>query len=190
MVRVTSAGCRRSPCSPMLARSPGSFQAPETCGRTRSRIPSPGRDSSGLGLVHRLSQGLVQNFLNAQTTTIGLNGAAPVDISDSYGAIEPHPDEGFGSRIRRDTGVTLAAGESLRVDGMLAVSHVVPDGVKDETTPERPLRPGLVTSRTRSTDRCRRSSIGAKRLSQLVDVDPLNPPTRRSRARAHVPPCH
>jgi hypothetical protein len=42
--------------------------------------------------------------------------------------------------------VTLSAGESLQVDGMLAVSRVVPDGVVDETThppvffrPEEPL---------------------------------------------------
>jgi hypothetical protein len=110
-----------------------------------SAVPAGSRVVLALGWVAK-NRGLVQNFLNAQTTTIALNGAAPVDISDSYGAIEPHPDEGFGSRIRRDTGVTLAAGESLQVDGVLAVSHVVPDGVKDETTnrqmffrPEEPL---------------------------------------------------
>jgi hypothetical protein len=110
-----------------------------------SAVPAGSRVVLALGWVAK-NRGLVQNFLNAQTTTIGLNGAAPVDISDSYGAIEPHPDGAFGSRIRRDTGVTLAAGESLQVDGVLAVSHVVPDGVKDETTnrqmffrPEEPL---------------------------------------------------
>jgi hypothetical protein len=37
------------------------------------------------------NRGLVQAFLNAQTTTISLNGADPVDISDSYGAIRDLP---------------------------------------------------------------------------------------------------
>jgi hypothetical protein len=82
---------------------------------------------------------LVQTFLQAQTTTISIDGGAAVDISDSYSAIEPHSDEGFASFIRHDTGVTLAAGESLQVDGMVAVSRVVPDGLLDEAT----HRPGL-----------------------------------------------
>jgi hypothetical protein len=72
------------------------------------------------------NQGLVKQFLQAQTTTISLNGAAPVDLSDSYSAIEPRPDEeDFVSGVRHDTGVTLSAGESLQVDGMVVVSHVV-----------------------------------------------------------------
>jgi hypothetical protein len=108
-------------------------------------VPAGSRVVLALGWA-ATNRGLVQNFLNAQTTTIALNSAAPVDISDSYGPIESLPDGGFGARIRRDTGLTLAAGESLQVDGTLAVSHVVPDGVKDETTqrqmffrPEEPL---------------------------------------------------
>ena len=84
------------------------------------------------------NRGLVQNFLQAQTTTITIDGAAPVDLSDSYGAIEARPDGDFVSRIRHDTGVTLSAGESLQVDGLLAVSHPVLDGVIDETT-HRPV---------------------------------------------------
>jgi hypothetical protein len=39
------------------------------------------------------------------------------------------------------------------------------DGVVGANVPERPLRPGLVTSRTRSTDRCRRSGSAAGRPS-------------------------
>jgi hypothetical protein len=105
-------------------------------------VPAGSRVVLALGWV-ATNRGLVQNFLQAQTTTISIDGAAPVDISDSYSAIEPFPDGGFASRIRHDTGVTLSAGESLQVDGMLAVSHVVPDGAVDETT-HRPVffRPG------------------------------------------------
>jgi hypothetical protein len=108
-------------------------------------VPAGSRVVLALGWASK-NRGLVQNFLQAQTTTISIDGAAPVDISDSYSAIGPFPDGGFATRIRHDTGVTLSAGESLQVDGMLAVSHVVPDGVIDETTnrqaffrPEEPL---------------------------------------------------
>src|SRR5215211_8879932 len=55
-----------------------------------------------------MTRGLMKNFLQGQTTTISIDGAAPVDLSDSYSAIEPRPDEGdFVSRIHYDTGVTL-----------------------------------------------------------------------------------
>jgi len=84
------------------------------------------------------NRGQVQAFLNAQTSTISLNGAAPIDVSDSYSPIEELPDGGFldggfVSRVRHDTGVTLSAGESLQVDVTVAVSHTVIDFF-DETT--------------------------------------------------------
>jgi len=102
-------------------------------------VPAGSKVVLMLGWVAK-NQGLVKNFLQAQTTTISLNGAAPIDISDSYGPIEPH-SEGFVSRIRYDTGVTLAAGESLQVDGTQEVSHVVIDGIRDETT-QKPVKWG------------------------------------------------
>ena len=82
------------------------------------------------------NRGLVQAFLNAQTTTISLNGAAPIDISDSYGPIREVPvpgDRAFASDVRHDTRVTLSAGESLQVDGTIVVSNIVVDFF-DETT--------------------------------------------------------
>ena len=90
------------------------------------------------------TKGQLTNFLKAQTTTISLDGAAAIDLSDSWSAIEPRPDEGdFVARVRHDTGVTLSAGESLQADGMMAVSHVSFDGFFDEDT-HRPFlfRPG------------------------------------------------
>jgi hypothetical protein len=82
------------------------------------------------------NRGLVQAFLTAQTTTISLNGAAPIDISDSYGPIRqvPVPDgRAFASDVRHDTGVTLSAGQSLQADGTIVVSNRVVDFF-DETT--------------------------------------------------------
>jgi len=87
------------------------------------------------------NRGLVQAFLNAQTTTISLNGGAPIDISDSYSPIKelptPPPERAFASNVRHDTGVTLSAGRSLQVDGTIVVSNPVVDFF-DETT-HRPV---------------------------------------------------
>jgi hypothetical protein len=67
----------------------------------------------GLGWEAK-NKGLVQNFLKAQTTTVAVGGAAPLDISDLYGPIEPTPGGDFRSRVRHDTGVSLAAGTPSR----------------------------------------------------------------------------
>lgn len=82
------------------------------------------------------NRGLVQAFLNAQTTTISLNGAAPIDISDSYGPIREVPvpdDRAFASDVRHDTGVTLSAGQSLQADGTIVVSNRVVDFFDEST---------------------------------------------------------
>lgn len=102
-----------------------------------STVPAGSRVVLALGWVAK-NRGLVQNFLQAQTTTIAIDGGATIDLGDAYSAIEPRPDGDFATRILHDTGVTLSAGESLQLDGVLAVSHVVPDGVLDETT-HRPV---------------------------------------------------
>jgi hypothetical protein len=88
------------------------------------------------------NKGLVQAFLNAQTTTISLNGAAPIDVSDSYGAIEERPNGEFASRVFHDTGVTLSAGESLQADGTMVVSHTVVDFFDEVTHRPVLLQPG------------------------------------------------
>ena len=93
------------------------------------------------------NEGLVQSFLNAQTTTISLNGAAPIDVSDSYSAIEKIPageipEGGSVSRVRYDTGVTLSAGESLQADGTTAVSHTVIDLFDEDTHKPVFFQPG------------------------------------------------
>ena len=103
-----------------------------------STVPAGSRVVLALGWVAK-NRGLVKQFLDAQTTTVSLDGAASIDISDSYSEIEPRPGTGeFATGIRHDTGVTLAAGESLKVDGMMAVSHVVASGILDDDT-HRPM---------------------------------------------------
>lgn len=67
-------------------------------------------------------RGLVKDFLQAQTTTISLNGAAPTDISDSYSPIKELPNG-------------WSAGESLQADGTIAVSHPIPDFFDDAHRP-------------------------------------------------------
>src|SRR5918994_888162 len=95
-------------------------------------VPAGSRVVLGLGWAAK-NQGLMKNYLQAQTTTISLDGGAAIDLSDSYSAIEHRLDQGdFISRVRYDTGVTLAAGDSLQVEGRVAVSNVVPDAVLDE----------------------------------------------------------
>ncbi|HET9778427.1 MAG TPA: hypothetical protein VFP81_03980, partial [Propionibacteriaceae bacterium] len=89
------------------------------------------------------NRGLVQAFLQAQTTTISLNGAAPIDISDSYSPIKELPaDRAFASNVRHNTGVTLSAGESLQADGTIVVSHPVVDFFDEATHRPVLFQPG------------------------------------------------
>jgi hypothetical protein len=70
------------------------------------------------------SRGLVQTFLNAQTTTISVNGSEPVDLSGDYDPIAPTSDGARNfTRVLYDTGVTLSAGESMRFDLVISLSH-------------------------------------------------------------------
>jgi hypothetical protein len=80
------------------------------------------------------NKGLVQSFLRGQTTTISIDGGAPVDLSNSYSSIHQTDVGGFETLLRFDTGVSLSAGESVQVDSALTLSHVVPEGLLDETT--------------------------------------------------------
>ncbi len=105
-------------------------------GGGESTVPAGSRVVLALGWGAK-NRGLMKSFLQAQKTTISIDGGAPIDLSDSYGPIEDN-EGGFASRIHHDSGVTLSAGESIQVDGTLAVSHVVPDGVIDEVT-HRPV---------------------------------------------------
>jgi hypothetical protein len=84
--------------------------------------------------------GLVQAFLNAQTTTIAVDGGAPLDISGEYVPISAAPAGGYFTRVAHDTGITLGAGDRLTFNVVISFSHRVLDGftVADETS-HRPL---------------------------------------------------
>jgi hypothetical protein len=74
------------------------------------------------------NRGLVQDFLNDQTTTVSMNGGEPVDVSGSYGDVITHP-AGAASYVHHGTGVSLAPGESLTFHLKTAISHPLLDGV-------------------------------------------------------------
>ncbi len=74
-----------------------------------------------------MTQGLVQDFLNAQTTTVSVNGGVPVDVSGGYIPIFPLGTD-FATRVFYDTGITLGAGDSLRFEVVMSISHRVLDG--------------------------------------------------------------
>jgi hypothetical protein len=82
------------------------------------------------------NQGLVQGFLNAQTTTLALNGGAPVDISGEYLPVAAAPTGTHFTRVAHDTGITLDTGDRLTFNLVLSFSHRVLDGftLADETS--------------------------------------------------------
>ena len=84
--------------------------------------------------------GLVQAFLNAQTTTVAVNGGAPIDLSAGYAPIASVSGGSYFTRVAHDTGITLGAGERLTFELVISFSHRVLDGftLADETS-HRPL---------------------------------------------------
>lgn len=74
------------------------------------------------------TRGLVQTFLNAQTTTIALNGDPSLDISQDYDPIAPTSSGDYFTRVLHPTGVTLAVGESMTFELVLDLSHLLHDG--------------------------------------------------------------
>jgi len=70
--------------------------------------------------------GLVRDFVNAQTTTVSLNGGAPVDVSNLWSTPAPVA-AGAVSFVSYDTGTTLAAGESLTFRLTTTLAHPVLD---------------------------------------------------------------
>src|SRR5829696_804819 len=85
------------------------------------------------------NRGLVQTFLNAQTTTLSINGDAALDISGEYAPISAAPGGTYFTRVAHDTGITLGAGDSLTFKVVISLSQRVLDGftLADETS--RPL---------------------------------------------------
>jgi hypothetical protein len=72
--------------------------------------------------------GILRAYLNAQTTTITVNGTT-VDVSGEFGAPEgPSVGKwGWTSWVNHPTGITLAAGESMNVVWTTTLAHPVPE---------------------------------------------------------------
>ena len=73
--------------------------------------------------------GLVQDWLNAQTTTFAVNGGAPVDASDSHTSTQGYPPGGFVSYVFYDTGIVLVPGESTTFHTVQSISRRLLDGI-------------------------------------------------------------
>lgn len=74
------------------------------------------------------TRGLVEDFLQAQTTTLVVNGATPIDASGMYDEATTRDQGDWVSFVRVPTGVTLAPGESATLAFTLTVSHRLTDG--------------------------------------------------------------
>jgi hypothetical protein len=72
--------------------------------------------------------GILMDLLNAQTSTITINGTS-VDVSGSWSAPEGPEvrNWGWASRVVYPTGVTLAAGDSLVVTWTTTLAHAIPE---------------------------------------------------------------
>jgi hypothetical protein len=74
------------------------------------------------------NRGLAEDFRQAQTTTISLNGGPPVDVSAGYDI--PHQEgSGWVTRVFYRTGITLVAGQTVTFHFTATISHTVYDGV-------------------------------------------------------------
>lgn len=85
------------------------------------------------------NRGLLEVYLQAQTTTVSVNGGEVIDLSDAYSAPTELTDV-FSSRASYDTGIALAAGESMSFVFVIELSHRLHDGftfAEEET--HRPL---------------------------------------------------
>jgi hypothetical protein len=93
------------------------------------------------------SKGLMVDYLQAQTTTVIVNGGPPIDLSGSYSAPAPDGFGTFSSDLTYDTGIVLAAGASMTFVVSIALSHQLNDGYtfEDETRTRKPFffGPGL-----------------------------------------------
>jgi hypothetical protein len=76
--------------------------------------------------VAEQTHGILTSYLNAQTTTISVNGTT-VDVSDAWAAPEQRPTGDWASFIAYPTGIVLRAGESLSVVWVTTFAYVVPE---------------------------------------------------------------
>jgi hypothetical protein len=78
------------------------------------------------GLAEDTRGGLTA-LLNAQATTISLNGGTAVDLTDKWSAPASTGDDGWLTTVEYPTGITLAAGQSLTFVFTVSLAHRVPE---------------------------------------------------------------
>jgi hypothetical protein len=71
--------------------------------------------------------GILTAWLRAETTTLLLNGGAPIDLSAGWSDPVQVQGGGWVSFVSYPTGITLGAGQSLTIALTLSASHVVPE---------------------------------------------------------------
>ena len=72
------------------------------------------------------TRGILTAFLNSQTTTLTVNGGAPIDLSGGYSSPAAAGD-GYVSFVNYATGMTLAVGQSATFAFTISLSHPVPE---------------------------------------------------------------
>lgn len=76
--------------------------------------------------VAEQTRGIVTDYLNAQTTTISVDGTT-VDVSDAWPAPEMTLNGSWATFITYPTGVTLTTGQTLTVVWVTTLDHTVPE---------------------------------------------------------------
>jgi len=73
-----------------------------------------------------VNRGVLQNFFNAQTTTLSVNNGAPVNVNSLYGPPHQNPDGSWQVDLIYPTGITLAnPGDSMTFTENLTLSRQV-----------------------------------------------------------------
>jgi hypothetical protein len=83
-------------------------------------------------------QGILQAWLNAETTTLSVNGGPALDLSGDWTPPTRQSDASWAAFVSDDMGITLAAGQSLTFAFQIALSHPVPEvvgGSRPEVNP-------------------------------------------------------
>jgi hypothetical protein len=88
-------------------------------------VPASSTVTIRMGFAEQ-SRGILQSWLNAETTTLTLDGGS-VDVTGLFGAPEQRSDGSWVSTASYATGITLAAGQTLTFVVQTVLAHPVPE---------------------------------------------------------------
>lgn len=75
------------------------------------------------------ARGILIALLQAQTTTLTIDGGPAVDISDDWTDLVQMPDGSWQTAVEYPTGITLTAGQSLTLVFAITLEHQTPEVV-------------------------------------------------------------